>query len=321
MSLVVHQNGTSVPYVLRLNGHKGAVLANRFNEDGTLVASGGVDRNLIVWKIPDSPELIREELPYEYNVANITKSAITSIRWSHLNENHLLVASADSTATVFDITKNQKIKTFHHKMCINEISNSENDMLVTCSDDRSVKLWDSRSRFEIDSIQHKYPLLTVTIDSRDQRFYFAGIDPTVSCYDARKRSTLCWEECNQTNNVTSLALSPDESYLVSKSVDNTIKYYDSRLYTKGLRARPYVFDGAKASPDDFLIRLKAVKKSDGKEYIISGSNDAHVYVWDFASRRLKSRLDGHLGTVLDVDSVNDRLISGSIDGALILRSF
>ncbi|KAG7810342.1 hypothetical protein KL921_002837 [Ogataea angusta] len=321
MSLVVHQNGASVPYVLRLNGHKGAVLANRFNEDGTFVASGGVDRKLIVWKIPDSPELIREELPYDYNVANITRSAVTSIRWSHTNENHVFVASADSTATVFDITKSQKIKTFHHKLCINDISNSENDMLVTCSDDGSVKLWDSRSRFEIDSIQHKYPVLTAIIDARDQRFYFAGIDPTVSCYDARKRSTLCWEECNQTNNVTSLALTPDESYLVSKSVDNTIKYYDSRLFTKGLRARPYIFDGSKASAEDNLIRLKAVKKSDGKEYIISGSNDAHVYVWDFASRRLKSRLDGHLGTVLDVDALNDKLISGSIDGSLILRSF
>ncbi|KAG7754547.1 hypothetical protein KL911_001986 [Ogataea haglerorum] len=276
MSLVVHQNGIGVPYVLRLTGHKGAVLANRFNEDGTLVASGGVDRNLIVWKIPDSPELIREELPYDYNVATITKSAITSIKWSHLNENHVFVASADSTATVLDITKNKKIKTFHHKMCINEISNSENDILVTCSDDGSVKLWDSRSRFEIDTIQHKYPVLTATIDARDQRFYFAGIEPTVFCYDARKRGTFCWEECNQTNNVTSLVLSPDESYLVSKSVDNTIKYYDSRLFTKGLRARPYVFDGSKASAEDYLIRLKSIKKSDGKEYIISGSNDAHL---------------------------------------------
>ncbi|KAH3671921.1 hypothetical protein OGAPHI_000107 [Ogataea philodendri] len=320
MSLVVHQGNTD-PFVLRLTGHKGPILSNRFNDDGSLLASGGVDRNLCIWRVPESPQDIKEELQFEFNVTNITKSAITSIRWSQTNENHLFVASADSTASIFDIVKNRKVKTFHHKSCINDLSNSSSDTLVTCSDDGAVKLWDFRSRFELDTISSKYPVLSCAIAKKDYRFYFAGINPSVMAYDARKRNELCWEETNHTNNVTSLSLSPDDSYLLSRSVDNTIKYYDARLSSKGKRARPYIFDGSRSSNEDFLIRSQIVKKLDGKEYVISGSNDAHVYVWEFASRRVVSRLDGHIGAVLDVDSNSGRLVSGSIDGSLILRSF
>ena len=328
---------------VRLDAHSGAVFTARFNEDGAFVASGGVDKCIRIWNLEQldadvgtsaEAEVNEEETTegvYDEKVAN---SAVTSLQWSNIEDSYIYFSSADRTAAIFDLNKSSKVKTLHHPSTVNQLSLSKNDTIVTCCDDGKVRVWDKNSKFPVGTIQSplQLPILTTCIDADCNRVYFSGIDPTIYCYDLRKLDAPIWSEGqSHTNNVTSVSLSPDESYLLSRSIDGTIKYFDSRILPDDIvstkkRAKPYVFEGSSASEDDWLIRAIVIpdptNESDDLFNVVSGSNDGFTYVWEFASRKLINRLDGHLSTVLDVDysEINNQLLTSSADGSIILRS-
>lgn len=336
MSLVLHRSdtdkqrnlidSTELPVRL-LTDSPSPLYSVRFSTDGSLLAAGGKDKGIYIWDLSSIPTQdlkngVDISSSYSYQ-SSVHKSAITSIRWSNITTDRIFLSSADSTACAFDLTKETKIKTFHHQGTVNEVDVSKRDLVVTCSDDGSVRVWDLRSKFPISEVNTDFPVLTCCIEPNERGIFFAGIDPEVKCYDPRNTTDPVWAEKCQSNNVTSLSLSPKTAdYLVSKSIDGTIKYFDSRLTMSSLhkrRAKPYVFDGAQASEDDWLIRAKIVSDSTGKLSIISGSNDGFIYIWDFASRRLLSRLGGHSGAVYSVDYANNHIVSCSVDGSLIFR--
>lgn len=326
---------------VRLDAHSGPIYTAKFNEDGTFIASGGTDRTIKLWNLEklDTDVDDIQEGKQEENINDgvyeeqICKSAITWLQWSNLEDSHIFVSSADKTCSIFDLNKSIKIKTFKHPACVNQLSVSKRDAIVTCCDDGYIRLWDKRSKFPVatvESPQFKLPVLTCCIDPDENRFYFSGIDPTIYCFDYRKQEKSWSESKSHTNNVTSLSLSPDSSYLLSKSIDGTIKYYDARILSDVSnvrnRSKPYVFDGTSASEDDWLVRSMFIRDptSDSDELlnVISGSNDNYTYVWEFASRKMINRLDGHMGTVIDVDysEINNQLVTTSVDGSLIIRN-
>ncbi|QPG72879.1 hypothetical protein FOA43_000182 [Brettanomyces nanus] len=340
MSLVVHNDRRSSLQnrklsALRLsNSRRTPIYTVKFNDNASLIASAGDDHDITIWNtdsiVPgDFSADFTNGTPVDYHyLPSVHKSAITYLAWSNVSPSlRLFTASADSTAALLDLSKAQKIKTFKHSGSVNQLAVSKRDLLVTCSDDGSVKLWDIRSKFPTAQISTKYPVLTCCVDYDEQGIFFSGIDPTIHCYDPRNMDKPLWEEMSQSNNVTSLSLCPDSSeYLVSKSIDGSIKYFDSRfiaLSSVHSRAKPYIFDGSEASPEDWLIRSLLVKDGQGALRVISGSNDGCVYLWDFASRKLVARLDGHIGSSFDVDynQKSARLVSCSQDGSLILRDF
>jgi len=326
-------DGTGYTALHLTTDHSEPIYTVKFNRYGNLAASGGKDQGIVIWNMDSLTNqkfaADTQEVPVSYDFCPaIHKSAITWIAWSQIDDPLMFLSSADSTASIFDINKGCKIKTFHHNGSVNQLDVSKKDTLITCSDDSTVKLWDTRSKFPVSVIKSEYPILSCCIDLNEAALYFAGIDPAICCYDPRDISKPLWREANQSSNVTSLSLAPGTSdYLISKSVDGSIKYFDSRtVFSKGgssiahrRHAKPYVFDGSQANEDDWLIHSKLVTDSDGKLKVISASSDGYIYVWDFASRKLLFRFEGHSGPSYDVDCFDDRLISCSVDGSLIVR--
>jgi Prp8 binding protein len=333
---------------VRLDPHNGPIYTARFNEDGTFIASGGTDKAVKIWNLEQLDTDISDEnmdIGQNKTQENLTQgvfeericnSAVTWINWSRLHDSHIIVSSADHTAVIYDLNKPAKIKTFQHDLAVNQLSISKRDNILTCCDDGKIRLWDPRSKFATFTLNSplNLPVLTCCIDNDANKFYFAGIDPTIYCYDVRNLKQSWSENRSHTNNVTSLSLSPDESYLLSRSIDGTVKYYDARIIPDNSslsakpknRAKPYVFDGATASEEDWLVRSIFIPDPTNNNTelldVVSGSNDGYAYVWEFASRRLINRLDGHLSTVLDVDysEINNQLLTSSADGSIIIRN-
>lgn len=319
---------------IKLDLYSGAIYTVRWNEDGTYIAAGGVDRTIkllnmenLDTEIEQDNDAAIEEIESDVFEEQIANSAVTSLEWSTLEDSQLIASSADHTAIIYDLNKSAKIKTFRHPGTVNQLSISKKDLIVTACDDGMVRTWDKRSKFAVNTIKsnHLFPILTCCIDRDENRVYYSGIDPTISCYDIRKLD-LAWSESHvHLNNVTSLSLSPDESYLLSKSIDNTVKYCDSRLIEMKNHSKPYIFDGTTATDEDWLIRAKFIPDPEDETgellNVVSGSNDGYTYVWEFSSRKIINRLDGHKAAVLDMDysEINDQLVTSSMDGSLIIR--
>ncbi|MFX0040138.1 MAG: NosD domain-containing protein [Promethearchaeota archaeon] len=103
--------------------------------------------------------------------------------------------------------------------------------------------------------------------------------------------------------ISSIAISPDNKYIISGSKDTTIKIWerDTGKLLRSLRGHKKYINSVVVSPD-------------GK-YIISGSNDKTVKVWDLNTGKLVKTLEGHTFYILAVavSPDNNYIVSSSFD--------
>lgn len=115
-------------------------------------------------------------------------------------------------------------------------------------------------------------------------------------FDLRKKTqfmTLSGHE----DSITGLRLSSDGNYLLSNSMDNTLRSWDIRPFVNGNRSQG-IFMGHQHTFEQSLLRCSW--NGDGSR-VAGGSGDRFVYVWDVATKKILFKLPGHKGTVNDVD--------------------
>ena len=125
------------------------------------------------------------------------------------------------------------------------------------------------------------------------------------------------------NSVYSVAFTPDGRGLVTGSLDKTLKLWD----VSHLGGAPGTHPGDKrvknessGSPCvmDFIGHkdyVLSVSMSSDSRWVVSGSKDRCVHVWDSQTAVLQLMLQGHKNSVisLDLNSANDLLATGSGD--------
>lgn len=212
-------------------------MTSRFSPDGSIIASGGADKQLFLWNTPLTNIFHSNEkntssnndntgnIPVNYARLSGHKSAITSLRWSSDGET-IATASADKTVGLWDIATGKRLRKFQgHELTVNEVtwlpsdyqipSNSHasgGDLLASVADDGYVCIWDTRSKSYVADIKTDYPLLTVVSGNSNSvsggsLIYTSGIDPTVHAYDLRNSSEPYYQiETPHSDAVTSLAI-------------------------------------------------------------------------------------------------------------------
>lgn len=312
----VHGKNSSILYerAVVLEGHEGAVLASKFNSDGRSLATGGMDKQILLWTIPTD---IKEETP-NYGTLNGHKGAVTSLQFS---DNIIVSASADSTLGVWDCETGTRIRKCEgHDLVVNDISMNQENFIVSVCDDGISYIWDSREKHPVGHIETEYPLLACEMNSRLTSIYISGIDPSIKSYDIRKLSSPSWSIEGQVDTVSSLAINHDDSVLVSRSLKGMVKTFNAKDFVpKGMsRANPYMYDGAPSGKENYLIRACFNSNS---TLILSGSEDKSTTLWNYSTRKLQNKFDGHAGAVIDVDHhpLLGIIASSSSDGTVIVR--
>lgn len=298
---------------IALEGHDGPVLTTRFNASGSGLATGGMDKQILLWLIPKS---VDQEC--NYGVLKGHKGAVTKVQFQ---ESVLVSASADSTLGVWDCeTGNRLRKCSAHQLVVNDVAMRDEHSFVSVGDDGHSYVWDIRDKHPVGSVKTEYPLLACALNSRLTSFFLAGIDPTVSAYDFRKLASSSWSVKGQVDSVSSLSLNHDDSVLVSRSLKGIIKTFNAKDFVPQVMARgnPFMYDGAPSGKENYLIRACFNANS---TLILSGSEDKTVTVWNYSSRKMQAKLDGHTGTVIDVDHHPHLPVvaSSSTDGTVIVR--
>lgn len=295
---------------IQLQGHEAEVLCVQYDSSGELIASGSADKSVFLWEAKHSNSNI--------GVLKGHKGAVLDLKWSR-DSRQVFTASSDLTIGIWDLDEGKRIrKHVGHEDMINSIDVIKRgvEMIVSGSDDGTIGVWDPRQKEAVSLFSTEFPILAVAVDSVGCQVYSAGIDNEISAWDARKTDCPLYKLAGHNDaNVTGLDVSPDDNFLVSNGMDNTVRTWDIRPFALDDRA-VHVYDGAPSSIEQSLHR---VRYNRGATRIAAGSGDRTAVVWDAHSCKILYKLLGHIGSVNDVCfSPEGILCSGSSDRTVIL---
>ncbi|KAH7138415.1 WD40-repeat-containing domain protein [Dendryphion nanum] len=275
--------------VMELTGHSGEVFVARFDPTGEIIASGSMDRSILLWRSSGACE--------NYGILTGHKQAVLDIHWSR-DSKVLFSASADMHLGSWDVETGQRIRKHPgHEEVINtmDISKRGEELLVSGSDDGYIGIWDPRTKEAVQYIQTDFPVTAITLSEAGNELFTGGIDNDIKVWDLRKQA-VTYSLLGHADTITSLQLSPDNSTLLSNSHDSTVRTWNVLPFAKAER-RIRTFDGAPTGQERNL--LKASWDSKG-EKIAAGSGDGSVAIWDSRTGKLLNKLPGHRGAVNDV---------------------
>jgi len=295
--------------IMLLSGHGGEIFCSRFHPGGQTIASAGFDRMIYLWNVYGDCE----------NFAAL-KGHSGSILDMHYTSNgdYLVTCSSDKTIALWDYETGAKVKKFKgHNSFVNSCCPARRgpELVVSGSDDCTVKLWDSRKKTAIQTFQNTYPVTAVCFNDNSSQIMSGGIDNIIKVWDLRKNDVM-FKMSGHTDTPTGFRLSPDGSFLLTNAMDNTVRIWDIRAFAPAERCLK-LFTGVHHNFEKNL--LKCAWSPDGR-YISAASADRFVYVWDTVTRKLLYKLPGHNGSVNDVDFHPSEpiLLSGSSDKSMYL---
>ncbi|KKK19839.1 putative U5 snRNP complex subunit [Aspergillus rambellii] len=309
MQAVPRTSGLEAP-IMELTGHSSEVFTVRFDPTAQHIASGSMDRSILLWNTYGQCE--------NYGILSGHRGAILDLQWSR-DSKTIFSASADMTLASWDLESGQRIRRYlGHEEVINclEISKRGQEMLVSASDDGTIGIWDPRQKDPLEYLETELPITAVALSEAGNEIYSGGIDNTIHVWDIRKKAVV-YSMAGHTDTITSLEISPDSQTLLSNSHDSTVRTWDIRPFAPTNR-HIRTYDGAPVGLEKNLIRASWNQAGDK---IAAGSGDRSVVVWDFKTGKLLYKLPGHKGTVNDVRfSPNNEpiIVSGSSDRTLML---
>ncbi|KAI1001095.1 U5 small nuclear ribonucleoprotein [Podosphaera aphanis] len=296
--------------VVQLSGHTGEVFCTKFDPTGNLIASGSMDRTILLWRTFGNCE--------NYGLLTGHKGAILDLNWSR-DSRVLFSASADLHLASWDLESGTRIRRHvGHEEVINsmDISKRGEEILISGSDDGCIGIWDSRKKTAVAFIETEFPITAVCIAEAGNEIFSGGIDNDIKVWDMRRRE-MVYSMLGHTDTICSLRASPDSQMLLSNSMDSTARIWDIRPFAPTER-HIRTFDGAPAGIEKKLI--KASWSSSGKR-IATGAGDGTVVIWNSTTGKLQYKLPGHKGSVNCAELTpgpDPIVVSGSSDRTLLL---
>ena len=299
---------------MRLLGHKGSIYSLAFDPNGECLCSGSFDMTCLLWNASGRCD--------NFNVLVGHKNAILDVKWSSDSE-HIVTASADKTLGWYDACTGDRIKRFMgHSKVVNAVDTTRGEgtsptLVVSASDDATVRLWDARVRGHVMQLTHKYQVTSVAFSLDAHTVYTGGIDNVITAFDIRSDKAMSSSANNHkqrgnteategeqimtmkghTDTITCLSVSPDGTQLLSNSMDGSIRSWDIRPFVTGNIRRRKTFLGGTHNAEKGLLNCSW--SADGT-MISGGSADRIVHVWDESSAEELYYLPGHTGCVNSV---------------------
>merc|ERR1712187_127501 len=268
-----------------LSGHTGKIYSLKFSSDGMLCASGSHDKLIFLWRISEQNSMILQG----------HQNAILELHWAQSTE-QVISCSPDCSLRIWDTNKGIQLTKFMHKTnvsCCCPLKKGP-PLLISGTDDGTVKIWDLRCKRPVSELYHRYPVTTVAFSDSGDTIYTGGLDNTIRVWDLGNK--VITKLIGHHDTITGLCISPNGDCLLSNSMDNTLRIWDIR--SSPIKAKSYkVLTGHTHSNDKNL--LKCDWSPDGL-YVSAGSGDKTVCIWNVETRRLLCKLPGHTDSVNEV---------------------
>jgi len=186
-------------------------------------------------------------------------------------------------------------------------------MLATGSFDQTVRIWDVETGAAVYSLRaHNDVVVSAQFSHDDSLLCTAGFDGAVRIWDVKTGKSVR-SFLNSNLGVCYAKFSPNSKFILMGSFDDTWKLINS---TSGDVVKTYTGHQF----NDYCIFGSFFLHND-KKYIISGSADNSVYIWDLNSRELIQSLPGHNDVVVAVagHSTQSIIASGALDADMTVK--
>ena len=248
-------------------------------------------------------------------LSSLHKAPILDLHWS-LCSPTLYTVSADHTLSFTDVTTGQRVKKIRaHRGIINALDRTMAggagmELIATGSDDGSVRVWEGDGEGSKQSVavwEVGCPVTGVCWSADGQHVYVAAMDNEIhvrilfclclkqlvpqaemgycaQVYDVRKNQEV-YTLTGHTDTPTSLALSPNGSYLLSPSFSSQTIVHDVRPFSPSPSRIHRVLQGAPAGFENTLLKGAWSKDDEGRRVAVGGA-DRMVCIWDVESGRV-----------------------------------
>ena len=238
-------------------GHSGSIYALGLSPDGRTLVSGGRDTTLKVWNL---------NTPSHYNSMSPTNRVI-------------------GDGLMYTLTG--------HSESINTVAISpDGQLLVSGSEDTTIKLWDLRTRECLATLEgHEAGVKSVAISADGQLLVSGSADNTIQLWQlpGGESELICTDSfytlTGHTDWVKCLAISPDGQMLASGSQDKTIKLW--QLETGELKSTLVGHWG----------EVNCIAISPDGQRLTSCSWDETIRLWHLGTLKQLDSLSGHQGAI------------------------
>ncbi|XP_034511310.1 autophagy-related protein 16-1 isoform X3 [Ailuropoda melanoleuca] len=263
------------------DAHDGEVNAVQFSPGSRLLATGGMDRRVKLWEVFGD----KCELKGSLSGSN---AGITSIEFDSAGS-YLLAASNDFASRIWTVDdyRLRHTLTGHSGKVLSAKFLLDNARIVSGSHDRTLKLWDLRSKVCIKTVFAGSSCNDIVCT--EQCVMSGHFDKKIRFWDIRSESTV--REMELLGKITALDLNPERTELLSCSRDDLLKIIDLRI--NAVR-QTFSAPGFKCGSD----WTRVVFSPDGG-YVAAGSAEGSLYIWSVLSGKVEKVLSKQHGSSIN----------------------
>ena len=295
-----------------LTGHSERVRTVAVTPDSKYVISGSSDKTLKVWDL-QTGEILRTLTGHSERVRAV---AVTP------DSKYVISGSSDKTLKVWDLQTGSILRPLEgHSEQVRAVAvTPDSKYMISGSSDKTLKVWDLQTGSILRTLNGHNDWVNAVAVTPDSKYVISGSgDKTLKVWDFQTGEFLR-TLTGHNDWVNAVAVTPDSKYVISGSGDKTLKVWDlqtgSILCTlTGLAIR---CDG-NCTLTGHSDWVHAVAVTPDSKYVISGSSDSRLKVWDLQTGSiLRTLVTGHSDWVNAVAVTPDSkyVISGSSDSRL-----
>nr|XP_051690133.1 autophagy-related protein 16-1 isoform X5 [Oryctolagus cuniculus] len=254
------------------DAHDGEVNAVQFSPGSRLLATGGMDRKVKLW------EAFGDKCEFKGSLSG-SNAGITSIEFDSAGS-YLLAASNDFASRIWTVDdyRLRHTLTGHSGKVLSAKFLLDNARIVSGSHDRTLKLWDLRSKVCIKTVFAGSSCNDIVCT--EQCVMSGHFDKKIRFWDIRSETIV--REMELLGKITALDLNPERTELLSCSRDDLLKVVDLRA--NAVR-QTFSAPGFKCGSD----WTRVVFSPDGS-YVTAGSADGSLYVWSVLTGKVEQVL-------------------------------
>uniref|UniRef100_A0A8B9BDM2 Autophagy related 16 like 1 n=2 Tax=Anser TaxID=8842 RepID=A0A8B9BDM2_9AVES len=245
------------------DAHDGEVNAVQFSPGSRLLATGGMDRRVKLWEVLGGKR-------FHFHFVSASGS-------------YLLAASNDFASRIWTVDDNRLRHTLtgHSGKVLSAKFLLDNARIVSGSHDRTLKLWDLRSKVCIKTVFAGSSCNDIVCT--EQCVMSGHFDKKIRFWDIRTESIV--KELELLGRITALDLNSERTELLTCSRDDLLKIIDLRV---GAVKQTFSAQGFKCGSD----WTRVVFSPDGN-YVAAGSADGALYIWNVLTGKLERTLAKH----------------------------